>query len=111
MRRAGEGHGRAVGRDGRQFQVGVGVIGDGGPLRGGQVYADHGATDGRTGRGVMPRRHDEAAIGADVEVRLPQRIPGLRGEVAWSVEVEQMRVVGPEVVIPVTHRISAVQHR
>jgi hypothetical protein len=107
---AGERHRRAVGRDGRQSQVGFRVVGDGGPLRRREFDANQAAADGRTGSGIMPRRHHEGAVGAHVEIGLAQRITGLGRQVTPPVDVEQVRVVGPEVVIPVPHWIAAVQH-
>ena len=76
VRLAGEGHRRAVGRDRREST---------GRRRGRRrsivrspvatSMRTRRAADRRAGRGHLPRRHDEAAVGADVEVALAQRAP------------------------------------
>ncbi len=81
VRLANERHRRPVRRDGRAEQIGTGLVGDDGVLAGGDVDAHEHRMQRRVGRRLLPRRHHEAAVAADVEVGVAQRCARPRREI------------------------------
>ena len=87
---------RTVRRDHRAPQVGVWFVGDDGPLAAVGVDAHEYRVLRRAGRRLLPAGHHESTVGTDIEVRVPQRTCGRRGEVRGFVtgqsDTQQMRV-------------------
>ena len=114
VRLAGVGDRGAVWCDRRAPQVGAGIVGDHGPLAAFGVDAHQHDVLGSAGGRLLPAGDHEPAVGADVEVASRNALPGdsVRSRGAPpSRTVPQMRLAGPEILVPVPDRVAGVQDR